>query len=114
LLTASTLASTCPVEGSVFPVAPGTTTIHRIDGAVELISAGEVLTYATDGREWTRERTVTLGDCAGTLSEIWSIHAASGRRLSATYSAEVDVRGDCAAYGVESCRIDYGVWGVQP
>ena len=113
-LTTNQIASTCPVEGSVFPVAPGLTTIRGSDGAVDLSSAGEVITYAVDGRQWQRSRTVTVGECAGAISETWLLHSAFGRRMSATFSMEVDVRGDCAAYGVQSCRIDYAVWGVQP
>jgi hypothetical protein len=113
-LAASAIAGTCPVQGSVFPVAPGLTTIQSTAGVVELSSADGLLTYAVDGREWRRSRTVSLDGCSGEISETWLIHSASGRRLSATYSMNVEVHGDCSAYGVESCRMDYGVWGVQP
>lgn len=113
-LTASEIASTCPIEGSIFPVAPGLVTIRAAEDAVELSSADGLLSYARDGRTWRGGRTVSLDGCSGEISEIWLIHSAAGRRLSATYSMEVGVRGDCSAYGVESCRVDYGVWGVQP
>lgn len=113
-LSATETAGTCPVEGSVFPIGPGLTTVRAADGLVELSNGGELFTYAARGREWQRDRSVQLDGCEAAVTETWLIHSAAGRRLSASFALEVDVRGDCSAYGLSDCSIRYGVWGVQP